>query len=169
MMGANYKGPKQTYPLEPHLALKDGLLFSKQLTSQQSPPSQPHSAVLAAPLLHRPLPNTKGRALQTAGVGLKVGSDVGLAVNTLDGANVGAPVGAGLGKTEGESRDGSKQTYPLEPHLALKDGLLFCKQLTSQQSPPSQPHSAVLAAPLLHRPLDKKEGFAEQIEIADGM
>jgi hypothetical protein len=80
-------GSMHTYPFSPHR--DDAAVFglARQLDSQQSPPSQPHSAVLAAPLLQRPLPRTNEFAMHTAGVA------VGVVVGLLVAAMVGLPVG----------------------------------------------------------------------------
>jgi hypothetical protein len=91
--------------LEPHRARIVASVFAKQLTSQQSPPSQPHSAELAAPLLHLPLPSTKPEALHTASVGLPVGLAVGdklgAELGRREGIFVGTRVGAVDGRTVG--------------------------------------------------------------------
>jgi hypothetical protein len=206
-------GSLHSYPLEPQRARAAASGLARQLTSQQSPPSQPHSAALAAPLLHLPFPNTKGWALHTAfGMGPTVGLSVGFSVGRVVGAHVGVNVGLldgvivgdteaiiageGTGKyvdntigcREGQivgeverstpcdavgaavrilegatvdcNCDGSVHSYPLEPQRARAAASGLARQLTSQQSPPSQPHSAALAAPLLHLPLPNTKGWA---------
>ena len=65
LVGCSISGSWQSYPLEPHRTRTAVLGFAKQLNRQQSPPSHPHCSVLAAPLLHLPLPSTKPGAVHS--------------------------------------------------------------------------------------------------------